>query len=568
MAADGVQAVGDRPASPVALRAVLAATTLAERRDHTADHRGRCRGGRAHEVVRESGGGFAAEPDPVDGLELAVGRLVGRSPDELDDAEVERELSAIEQVSRRLQARTSKLAAVLAQRRAKRAVEADQARGGSGDAGRLAQQAVREVRRELVQQLDWSPSQAKRAVELGRRLNVETSPEARAAFDQGELSEKHAQLLADTLRWFDEVDERAEVEAELLAAATHQHPVEFGRTCRRLLAERDHAAATTAEQRRKARRSVRLWQTEDGFQAVSGQLPGLDGEYVATGIQAFRRPDAPGERRTPQQATADALVAMAAAALKAGEAPTVRGVRPHVTVELNYPTILANAGVAETRWSGPLPYSEIRRLLADCDVSRLLTDAEQVPVEAGRAVRSVPAGVARGVARRDPVCIADGCDLPADWCQVMHLDVPYALGGRLTIDTAAHGCDYHHDRLDRHGWVITWIDTTPILHHPDRIPDAVRRADPTTIHRGRRRPSAQGRQRNEANEKPVTTSDGVDATSRVTPETTQRDGHAGRDPEARRDRGCEQPSLLEPDGRQIRGQADEEGTSGPDPPGP
>jgi hypothetical protein len=145
---------------------------------------------------------------------------------------------------------------------------------------------------------------------------------------------------------------RAEVEAELLEAAGHQHAVEFGRTCRRLLAERDQAAAMKAEDRRKARRSTRLWQTEDGFQALSGQWSGADGEIVATGVQAFRRPDAPDERRTPEQATADAVVAMAAAALRAAEAPTVHGVRPHVTVTIDYEDTLRRAGVAETRWSG------------------------------------------------------------------------------------------------------------------------------------------------------------------------------------------------------------------------
>jgi hypothetical protein len=214
---------------------------------------------------------------------------------------------------------------------------------------------------------------------------------------------------------------------------------------------------------------------------LSGQWSGVDGELVATGIHAFRRPDAPDERRTPEQATADAVVAMASAALRAGEAPTVRGVRPHVTVTIDYEDVLRRAGVAETRWSGPLPTEEILRLLADCGVSRLLLDARGVALEAGEEVRNVPAGVARAIGQRDLVCIADGCDMAADWCQVMHLETPFMLGGRLKPTTGAHGCDFHHDCYDRRGWVVTWVGDRPILHHPDRIPEAVRNADPADV---------------------------------------------------------------------------------------
>jgi hypothetical protein len=93
-------------------------------------------------------------------------------------------------------------------------------------------------------------------------------------------------------------------------------------------------------------------------------------------------------------------------------------------------------------------------------------------VEASEAVRSVPAGVHRAILARDGArCIADGCDVPAGWCDVMHLKVPYRLGGRLTIDTAGFGCRYHHDKLDRRGWKVTWLDGRPVLHHPARPPD-------------------------------------------------------------------------------------------------
>src|SRR5690606_6424573 len=111
--------------------------------------------------------------------------------------------------------------------------------------------------------------------------------------------------------------------------------------------------------------------------------------------QAFRRPDAPGEQRTREQAGADALVAMAKAALDAGTAPSRHGVRPHVSVLLDWRAIAADAGVGQGTLTGPLPLDQIRRLLADCDVAPLLLDRPGVALEAGEAVRTVPAGLRR-----------------------------------------------------------------------------------------------------------------------------------------------------------------------------
>jgi hypothetical protein len=282
-----------------------------------------------------------AAGDPLALFTQALDALQARHPDELDEAEIGHELETIERGTRRLQARTARLAGALANRQASRAVEADEQRGRRVGAGRVAQQAVRDVQRQLADELDWTPSQAKRAVDLGRRLTIEGgSDDTRAAFDAGDLSDRHVSLLTDTLRWFDDPQVHDEVEQELLAAARNEDAVAFGRTCRRVLAERDHAAAMTAEERRRSRRRVSLWQTEDGMTACNGQWSGLDAEYVATGIDAFRRPDAPGERRTPQQATADAVVAMARAALDAGQAPSEHGIRPHVIVDVRWESIL------------------------------------------------------------------------------------------------------------------------------------------------------------------------------------------------------------------------------------
>ena len=406
-----------------------------------------------------------APAGPIELLATAAGELASRDLDPLTDQQLDEDLATLEQVRRRVEAHQITLASAAKDRRARRLAD----RGM--EAGKARRQADRQTRDTLTNDLHWTPSDARRATRIGGELTgAGSSQDVREQLADGRLSPRHATLLADTLRHLVGT-ERDWAEAVLLEAAAREDAITFGRTCRRLLAELDHDAAMGDEQRRHARRTARMSKTPDGMLALHTLLSGADAETVATAIHAFRRPDPPGITRTPEQATADAIVDMAAAALRAGEAPATHGIRPHVTVDLDYQSLLRQAGVAETVWMGPLPFGEIRRLLADCGISRLLLDPDSTPVEAGPETRNVPNGLWRGLARRDRGCIGAGCDAPAAWCDVMHLDHPYRLHGRLSLSNAALGCRLHHRKYDHAGWQITWQHGRPTLHPPGHPPD-------------------------------------------------------------------------------------------------
>ena len=409
---------------------------------------------------------------PAEELGVVLDRLLAASVDDLDETAITNELEAVERASRRLDARRCRLAAALAAQRADQAQQEADANGQ--DRVRARQRARRKAEEELAEQHRWSPSDAKRATGIGEQLGADD--DTQAAFDDGVLPPRHAQLLADTLKLL-EGDQRDQARRTLLDAAAEQDVRTFGRTCRRLLASMDAAAAMRAEDRRHQRRRASVTDTEDGMLAVSGQWSGVDGEIVATAIEAFRAPDPPGVHRTAGQRTADAVVELARAALRAAEAPTVHGVRPHVSVLLDHEAILADAEavadgqcgapvVVDTPWMGPLPFAEIRRLLADAGVSRLLVDPDRVPVEAGAETRNVPAGLWRSLVARDGGCIAEGCTALVGWCDVMHLHRPYSLNGQLNLDNAALGCRHHHRCFDLYGWQIDWNGKRPRMRPP------------------------------------------------------------------------------------------------------
>jgi hypothetical protein len=396
----------------------------------------------------------------VGSLRAAVDEVVAGDLDAASDTEVRAAVAEVQRAVDRLTGfRTKALGALH-----RRAIAA----AGPG----REQPALRALRDDLADQLRIPASEVKRAGDTGRR--IAELPAAQAAMDAGTLSGRHAAILAETLRWFEDPDVRDAAEARLLEAAASQDARVFARTARAVLVELDADSAQRRIDRQHAQRSLRASLADDGTLTFQGRGAGLDGELVMTGLHAFRSPDAPGQQRTPEQRSWDALVRMSRAALDAGVASENRGVRPHVTVIVAEEVVADRAGTgngeARAAWTGAMPYSELRRVLADAEFGRLLIDARGIPIEASAGVRNVPVGLYRALEFRDVVCIADGCDVPGVWCDAMHLDVPYRLEGRLTLETAGLGCRFHHRKFDVGGWKVTWIDDRPVVHHPDRPP--------------------------------------------------------------------------------------------------
>ncbi len=142
------------------------------------------------------------------------------------------------------------------------------------------------------------------------------------------------------------------------------------------------------------------------------------------------------------------------------------GVRPHVSLVFRADSVRPRRGAAESTWTGPLPYAEVARLLGDCSLARIVADAEDVPLSVSRRVRTVPMGLWRLLVLRDGGCIVEGCDAPPGWCQVAHLDDPYAAGGTLSPDTAGLLCTAgpnHHATFDDGDFEVVWTDGRPTV---------------------------------------------------------------------------------------------------------
>jgi hypothetical protein len=288
------------------------------------------------------------------------------------------------------------------------------------------------------------PREAAGQVALARRLRQ--LPVTAAALARGEISARHAQLIARAVDDVDDPPTAATGEALLADAATAVDPgaLRTVATHWREAVAPDRALADA--NRVHARRRLHVSATFDGTVAVDGLLDPEGGATLLAALHALTGPPAADDDRSPAQRRADALVTLARRALDGGTLPSAGGERPHLSVLVDLPTLAGRAGNgtgATLAFTGAIAGETARRLACDAGVTRILTAGPSEVLDVGRRTRTIPPALRRAVVARDRHCTAPGCDVPAEWCDVHHR-VHWADGGLTVLSNLGLLCSRHH----------------------------------------------------------------------------------------------------------------------------
>ena len=236
------------------------------------------------------------------------------------------------------------------------------------------------------------------------------------------------------------------------------------------------------------RSELHLSRTYGDVAVLDAVLQPDDAALVEAALRVAERPDDEGERRTPAQRRAEALVAICSSWL--GGQPGVGDIgrqRPHVNLVIDLPVLwsmtLRGAGVrtpeeldswldrhrasaVERAWfaeafrashgggvtlDGRL-LGEVASRVFGCDavLSKVLMADGRV-LEHGRAVRDFTSSQRQVVLVRDAGCRYPGCALGPRHCEVHHV-VPWESGGRTDVRNAVSLCRHHHGVVHRPGW--------------------------------------------------------------------------------------------------------------------
>ena len=93
--------------------------------------------------------------------------------------------------------------------------------------------------------------------------------------------------------------------------------------------------------------------------------------------------------------------------------------------------------------------SELAAALCDCAMTRVVMDAQGVPLDVGRTKRMFTPAQRKAVVARDRVCAWNGCGVPPAYCQVHHVAWWHRDGGRTDLANAVLLCDFHHHEVHR-----------------------------------------------------------------------------------------------------------------------
>jgi hypothetical protein len=99
---------------------------------------------------------------------------------------------------------------------------------------------------------------------------------------------------------------------------------------------------------------------------------------------------------------------------------------------------------------------QVRRLACASGVIPAVLGSDSVALDLGRTSRLFTMGQRKAHAVTHPACEAEGCQVPAEWCEAHHKRDPWAAGGTTDLADLAFLCPWHHHRAHDPGHRTTW----------------------------------------------------------------------------------------------------------------
>ena len=109
-------------------------------------------------------------------------------------------------------------------------------------------------------------------------------------------------------------------------------------------------------------------------------------------------------------------------------------------------------GFAETSTGDRCTAEQARRFACQADIVPVVLGGKGEILDLGRARRLFSPAQRKAMALRDRECTADGCDVPAAWCEAHHHRQPWSQGGRTDLADGKLLCPFHHHRAHDPGW--------------------------------------------------------------------------------------------------------------------
>ncbi len=304
------------------------------------------------------------------------------------------------------------------------------------------------------------------AAELRRELALAESLDRRWACTQTALlcgAINEAQALVITRALDDLPGERieaevlAKAEAHLVAEAAHHGPRELRLLGRKVLEvvapdvyELEEAKALESEERRaRERTTLSLKALGDGSTRIVIRVPDAVASRLRTYLEAFTSPRHQGvgeADRIPAFRKLGIAFCSFLEAVDPRRLPVHGGDATTLIVTIPLDDLRRELSAAGVSAGERISATEARRLACTAEIIPAVLDGRSEVLDLGRSSRLFKPAQRKAMVVRDRECRADGCTVPATWCEAHHWERPWSRGGRTDLRDGVLLCSWHHHR--------------------------------------------------------------------------------------------------------------------------
>ena len=304
-------------------------------------------------------------------------------------------------------------------------------------------------------------------VALGNNAALSIPVQERSSFhlrvEAGDIGFAHLTLIARTASAVEEASPgRGIDEPKLLEKARDLSVGRFRNFCSHARHMAASAAFVAGEISAVEARYFEMKLGEDGLYSLRRTLDGEGGATLRAALEPLARRSGQGDDRNRGRRLADALIELGT--------HSGGGVRPHLQVTTSLETLLQRAGAPAADLEHALPISgkAVERLACDCNVTRILLNADSCVIDVGRSRRNISGPMRKALIARDKGCGWPGCDRLATWTSGHHI-VFWTRGGPTDLPNLVLLCYRHHWMVHEGAWQLVRADDGRMLAIPPTI---------------------------------------------------------------------------------------------------
>ncbi|TMG58350.1 MAG: DUF222 domain-containing protein [Chloroflexi bacterium] len=300
---------------------------------------------------------------------------------------------------------------------------------------------------------------------------VASVPQSIEAMAGGDIGFSHLALIArEAIALQESGSKRPFDETPLLYKAMDFTVGRFRNYCHHYRHSVDPEGYAKQEAETSQARALSLTTGEGGVLWIRGVLDAEGGATLRTALEPLAKRNAKGDDRRLDRRLADGLVEMAHHALDGGALAQRVGQRPHLQVTTTLETLLQRCGApaADLELSVPISARAVERLACDCNVTRMLLNADSQVIDVGRTTRKIRGSTRRALNVRDKGCRWPGCDRAASYTSGHHLK-HWIAGGSTDLSNLVLLCHRHHWMVHEGRWQIVRTEGGQYVTVPPRM---------------------------------------------------------------------------------------------------